>query len=107
MIVEHEYIKKGDIMKRGFTFPLGRKDVFVETTYKNKTASLAKKILKALNLPDNPGTVKEVLYYLVPATCELKTLKNGRQYYEIAGENFCGKGHFVDEDLDIIIKLDR
>ena len=94
-------------MIKGFTFPLGNKDVFVETTYKNKTQALAKKILKTLNLPDNPGTVKELLYWLTPATCELRKLTNGREYYEIAGANFCGKGHFVDEELDIIIKLDK
>lgn len=94
-------------MMYGFVFWLGQKDVFVETGYKNKTNVLAGKILRKLEIPDNPGTRKELLYRLLPATCELRKLSNGREYYEIAGNGFGGRGHFVDEELDIIIKLDK
>lgn len=90
---------------KGFTFPLGRKDVFIETEYKNKTEVLASKILRKLEKPDNPSIRKEVLHCLQKAECEIKTLSNGRQYYEIHGENFGGKGSFVDDGNTIIIHI--
>ena len=92
-------------MMTGFTFPYGRRDVFVETTCKNKTKKLAQKILAKMDLPDNPSTISDLLYYLTRATCEIRTLGNGRQYYEITGDGFGGKGSFVDEGMTIIIKL--
>ena len=92
-------------MMTGFTFPYGRKDVFVETTCKNKTKKLAQKILAKMDLPDNPATVSDLLYYLTKATCEIRSLNNGRKYYEIAGDGFCGKGSFTDDGMTIIIKL--
>ena len=88
---------------KGFTFMLGKKDVFIETEYKNKTEVLASKILRKLQLPDNPSTRKEVLYYLQKAECEIKGTT--RKYYEIHGENFGGKGSFVDDGNTIIIRL--
>ena len=90
---------------KGFTFPYKRKDVFVETKLKNKTQNLASEILKKLDEPDNPDTRIELLWYLQRAECEIKTLSNGRQYYEIHGENFGGKGSFVDDGNTIIIKI--
>ena len=90
---------------KGFTFPYKRKDVFVETKLKNKTQNLASEILKKLGEPNNPDTRSELLWYLQRAECEIKTLSNGRQYYEIHGENFGGKGSFVDDGNTIIIKL--
>ena len=32
----------------GFTFPMGQKDIFVKTDYKNKTEQLARKILRKM-----------------------------------------------------------
>ena len=90
---------------KGFTFPYKRKDVFVETKLKNKTQNLASEILKKLGEPDNPDTRSELLWYLRKAECEIKTLSNGRQYYEIHGNGFGGKGSFVDDGNTIIIKL--
>jgi len=92
-------------MMTGFTFPYGRRDVFVETAYKNKTENLARKILAKMDLPENPATISDLLYYLTKATCEIRTLNNGRQYYEIAGDNFGGKGSFTDDGMTIIVKL--
>lgn len=92
---------------KGFTFMLGRKDVFVVTERKNKTAQLASEILRKLELPDNPSTQKEVLYWLQKAECEIKTLGNGRQYYEIHGDGFAGKGSFVDDGNTLIVKLNK
>lgn len=91
----------------GFTFQLGQKDVFIKTSLKNKTQGLARKILYKLGIPENPDTRKELLYYLQKATCELKTLSNSAQYYEIAGENFGGRGSFIDDGRTIIIELDK
>ncbi|MEE0617886.1 MAG: hypothetical protein UCP83_11410 [Intestinibacter bartlettii] len=93
-----------DIMN-GFTFPLGSKDVFVKTSLKNKTEGLARKILLKMGLPENPNTRKEILYWLQKATCEIKTLSNGRKYYEIAGENFGGRGSFVDDGKTVIVEI--
>ena len=96
----------------GFTFPLGRRDVFVETTRKNKTEALASQIIRKLlnegfDIPDNHDVRKEVLHYLRKATCEIRTLPNGRSYYEIAGENFGGRGSWLDDGNTIIVKLDN
>ena len=89
----------------GFTFPFGNKDVFVKTSLKNKTEGLARKILIKMRLPENPDTRKEILYWLQKATCEIKTLSNGRKYYEIAGENCGGRGSFIDDGKTIIVEL--
>lgn len=89
----------------GFTFPLGRKDVFVKTNLQNKTEGLARKILLKMQLPENPDTRKEILYWLEKATCEIKTLASGRKFYEIAGRNFGGRGSFVDDGNTIIVEL--
>ena len=91
---------------KGFTFQLGNKDVFIETTLKNKTEGLAKKILLKMGLPENPDTRRELLYWLQKATCEIKTLSSGRQFYEIAGENFGGRGSFADDGKTVIIRLE-
>ena len=96
----------------GFTFPLGRRDVFVETSRKNKTEALASLILRKLvnkgyDIPDSYDVRKEVLYYLRKATCEIRTLPDGRSYYEIAGENFGGRGSWLDDGNTIIIRLDN
>jgi hypothetical protein len=95
---------------KGFTFPYGRKDIFVSTELVNKTQKLASKILKELvnigyDVPDNPDTRNELLYYLQKAECDIHTLPNRRQYYEIHGDNFGGKGSFIDDGNTIIIKL--
>lgn len=87
----------------GFTFQLGRKDVFVKTDYKNKTENLARKILQKIGLPENPDTRKELLYYLEKATCEVRGTT--RKFYEISGENFGGRGSFVDDGMTMIIAL--
>lgn len=95
---------------KGFTFPYGHKDVFVETERKNKTEGFASEILRAMvnigiDIPDNPDVRRELLNYLRKAECEIHTLSNGKQYYEIHGDNFGGRGSFVDDGKTIIIKL--
>lgn len=90
---------------KGFTFVFKDKDVFVETSYVNKTERLASKILTKMLLPDNPDTRRDLLYWLQKAECEIKTLSNGKQMYDIHGDNFGGKGSFVDDGKTVIIKL--
>lgn len=87
----------------GYTFPLGNKDVFVVTEAKRKTRTLARQILRKMMLPD--GRADELLYWLQKAECDIKTLSNGKQYYEIHGDGFGGKGSFVDDGNTIIITL--
>lgn len=97
---------------KGFTFPYKRKDVFVKTDKKNKTEKLASEIIRAMvnvgaDIPDNQDTRKELLWYLQKAECEVHALSNGRQYYEIHGDGFGGKGSFVDDGNTIIIRLTK
>lgn len=91
----------------GFTFQLGQKDIFIKTSLKNKTQGLARKILCKLGIPENPDTIRTLLYYLAKATCEIKTPSDGVQYYNIAGENFSGHGSDVNDGRTIIIELDK
>lgn len=93
---------------KGFTFMLGKHDVFVETTKVNKTTYFASEILRKLELPDNPDTRKEVLWYLRKAECEIRTLSNGRKHYNIHGDNFGGRGNFLDapeNEQTIVIRI--
>ena len=95
---------------KGFTFLYGKKDIFVQTELKNKTNNLAEKIIRGMvnagyDIPDNPIIRKEILYFLQRAECDIHTLSNGNQYYEIHGENFGGRGSFINDGLTIIIKL--
>lgn len=91
--------------RKGFYFRFSDKDVFVETRKVRKTERLAKEILRAMELPDNPDTRRELLYWMRRATCEIRTLKNGRAYWEIAGDNFGGCGSFIDDGMTIILDL--
>ena len=95
----------------GFTLYAKNKDYFFETKKVRKTRALAKEVIRALNgtgdfdIPDNASGIDTVFYYLQRATCEIRTFKNGRQYYEISGENFGGNGSFVGDGKTVIIKL--
>lgn len=93
------------MIRKGFYFKLSGKDVFVETRKTRKTERLAGKILRAMGIPDNPDTRRELLYWMRRATCEIRTLKNGRAYWEIAGDNFGGCGSFLDDGMTIILNL--
>lgn len=48
----------------GYVFMIGNKEYFCSVLYKNKTQQLASKILRKLQLPDNPSTRRELLYYM-------------------------------------------
>ena len=95
---------------KGFTMYLKGKDFFFVTNRQNKTTTLAKEIIRSLvnigyDIPDHPDVIKEVLYYIQKANCEIRTLSNGKQYYEISGDGFAGKGSFVDDGNTVIINL--
>ena len=95
----------------GFTLYAKNKDYFFETGKVRKTRALAKEVIRALNgtgdfdIPDNASGIDAVFYYLQRATCEIRTLGNGRKYYEISGEKFGGKGSFTEDGNTVIIKL--
>lgn len=95
---------KNEVM-HGFMFTLGRKTVFAETNCRKKTKELAKKILAKTNLPNSPSDVSHLLRCLSKANCQLKSLSNGRQYYDIWGDNFGGYGDFVDEHKTVILHI--
>ncbi len=93
---------------KGFTLTAKGKDYFFVTDLKNKTKSLAKKIIRSLNgtgdfdIPDNASGIDEILWNLQKAECEIRTLPNGKQYYEIHGDGFGGHGSFVDDGKTVI-----
>lgn len=93
---------------KGFTLTAKGKDYFFVTDYKNKTKSLAKKIIRSLNgtgefdIPDNASGIDAILWNLRKAECEIHTLSNGNQYYEIHGDGFGGRGSFVDDGKTVI-----
>ena len=89
---------------KGFTLYTKGKDYFFATDLKNKTKSLAKKVIRALN-PDNASGIDAVMYELVKAECEIRTLPNGKQHYEIHGDGFGGRGSFVDDGKTVIINI--
>ena len=90
-------------MKKGFTLYANGKDYFFVTDKVKKTKELARRICRALELPDAPSVISDVLYYSQKATLEVKGEK--RKYYEIKGDNFGGKGSFVDDDKTVVIEL--
>ena len=92
-------------MLSGFTFTMSDKDIFIKTALKNKTEGLARKILHKLEMPESLNYIKFVLYVLQKATCELKVTSTGREYYEISGKNFGGRGSFVDDGNTIILEI--
>lgn len=96
---------------KGFTLYAKGKDYFFVTNLKNKTKSLAKKVIRFLNgtgefdISDNAYGIDVILWSLQKAECEICTLPNGNQYYEIHGDGFGGRGSFVDDGKTIVLTL--
>jgi len=90
--------------KNGFYLMLRGKDVFIVTAQKAKTKAFLHKVAQKLELPDAPSVLDELRYLMRPATLEVKTIA-GREMNEISGDSFGGYGHFVDEDKDLIIRV--
>lgn len=99
--------------KKGFYFNLGRKEVFVESGRTKKTKKLLSDILRALQLPDNPNTRRELDYWMSPAHLEIKHCPAcpalgvpAHDYYNIYGRGFYGYGSDdVNDGNTIIIKV--
>ena len=89
----------------GFTFYLMGKDYFVKTEQANKTNQLATKVLQAINADVTSENINCMKFIMQKAICEVKHLYSCRAYYEISGDNFGGKGSFVDDGMTVIIKL--
>ena len=108
LIYTKHYEEWRDKNMKGFTLTAKGKDYFFATDLKNKTKSLAKKIIRSLNgtgdfdIPDNASGIDEILWNLQKAECEIRTLSNGNQYYDIHGDGFGGRGSFVDDGKTII-----
>lgn len=96
---------------KGFALTAKGKDYFFATDLKNKTKSLAKKIICSLNgtgnfdIPDNAAGIDAVMYSLQKAECEICTLQNGKQMYDIHGDGFGGRGSFVGDGMTVIINI--
>lgn len=95
-------------MKNGFYIFFRGVDYFYSTEKKNKTDALTldflNKIQNHLNVFGNINA-ETIAYYktaIQRATCEIRTMKNGRKYYEISGENFGGCGSFVNDGQTVI-----
>lgn len=98
-------------MKTGFYVVIAKKDIFIETSRKNKTDKLCSDIFRKLvnfgfSIPDNPATRHELKYFMQPATLEIKTCSHG-DYYNISGENFGGCGSFINDGQTIVFSLDE
>ena len=91
----------------GFTFFWNGKDYFVVTEKKNKTDALIAEIVEACNFPTYAKN--DLRYRIQKAIYEIKTLSNGRQMYEISGEDFggCGHGAFVNDGKTVIVNLSK
>lgn len=89
----------------GFELPIGKIEVFIVTDAKRKTENLARNILRKMMLPENPDTVKEVLYWLRKAEIDLRCIPNGKFYYVIKGDKFtqlCEPWEIEDKTVQII-----
>ena len=93
------------MIKKGFTFFYNSIDYFIETEQKNKTEKFIKSVCKALNKEPTENNIKFLMFRLQKANCEIKTLSNGRQYYDIYGDNFGGRGSFINDGFTKIIKI--
>lgn len=94
---------------QGFTFFLNNKDYFIETSRTNKTQKLAADILSLINCNITEGNIKALLFKLQKANCEIKTANTDRKekrYYEISGENFGGRGGWLDDGSTVVLKID-
>lgn len=85
-------------IKSGFYVTIGKKGFFIVTDYKNKTQTLASKIITKLNrvfgydIPDNPDTRKELLYWASYGTIEYKHLPENavvQDWYQVKYGRSC------------------
>jgi hypothetical protein len=96
-------------MLYGFTFYLRGKDYFITTTQTKKTTKLASTILPLIGCSVTEGNIQALLFKMSKATCEIKTCQNSnrteKRYYDISGDDFSGRGSWIDDGETIIINL--
>ena len=85
----------------GFTMYINGKDYFYETKRTRKTEALAREILQGFSLN---MTTANLLPKLKRAECELKTLSNGKQMWDIHGDGFGGYGSFVGDGRTVVLR---
>lgn len=86
---------------KGFTFYYHGKDYFYETEKTRRTEALAREILQGFSLN---MTTANLLPELKRAECELKTLSNGKQMWDIHGDGFGGYGSFVGDGRTVVLR---
>lgn len=91
---------------KGFTFYYHGKDYFYETEKTRRTEALAREILQGFSFPDNVANRTILLLKLERAECELKTLGNGKQMWDIHGDGFGGHGSFVDDGRTVVLRAE-
>ena len=89
----------------GFYLMIGQREIFIESTYKNKTQSLAAKIIQKLGGEDTPENRKWLLYNMDRAICKVGQTSDGKKYYDISGKKWGGRGSWSDDGRTIIVKL--
>ena len=89
----------------GFYLMIGQRDVFIETHYKNKTQALASKVIQKLGGKDTAEAREWLLYNMDKAICKVVRTNNGKEYYDISGENWGGRGSWIDDGKTVIISL--
>lgn len=89
----------------GWFFVCRRRDTFIITDRKAKTKSFLSKICRELSLPDNESVHDSLRWNLRKGTIRIVQLSNGRQYYEMSGDNWGGCGNFLDTKKDIVIEI--
>ena len=97
-------------MKNGYLLTLGSVDFFICTNAEYKTKRL---IIDFLNTIQNhlniyqEITQNHIEYYknkIHKATIEIKSISNGRKYYDISGSDFGGVGDFIDLNKTVLFE---
>lgn len=89
---------------QGFTFWFGNRDYFIESNRKNVTDKVAEIALSAVGILCTRDRVENIKQRIRPARLEIKTCTIG-DYYEISGEDFGGRGSFVDDGMTVVIHM--
>ena len=93
---------------KGFYLYTRNREYFFLSDRTRKSKKLASVVCDRIASPGytvTPEDIETVMCNLRPAKCEIKTLVNGRQYYNISGHGFGGYGTFVDDGQTVVIDL--
>lgn len=91
----------------GFTFYLSGKDYYIITNRDRKTEKMCIQVLEKLGHKEiSKDLIDDLRYRMKPATMQIKSLENGRSYYDIHGDGFGGNGGFLDENKTVVMTID-